>query len=117
MKGRAGDVEQIEQERDCQQSPGGSLSHPQQAGQRRPAINSQAAHADSNRRTFDHKTTGWVLVAQAREETADEERENRVAARQERCRQRAQGQSKDDQGTLSFQQVIAPSCFYPAPQF
>ena len=64
------------------------LSHTQQRSQRGPAIDAQAAHADGDRRTFDHKTSGRVLVAEAGEETADEQRDQGVAGGQERRRQR-----------------------------
>ena len=77
-----GYIEQIEQQRDCQQSPGACYSHPQERSQRGPAIDAQAAHADSNRRTFDHKTSGWILVAEAGEKIAYEQRNQWVAGGQ-----------------------------------
>jgi hypothetical protein len=107
MKSRAGHIEQIKQQRHRQQSPGGSLDHAQQGSERRPAVDAQTPHADRSGRTFDHKTPRRILVAQAREETADEQREKRVAVRQERCRQGRQGQPEDGEGKLYFQQVTA----------
>jgi hypothetical protein len=104
---RGGHVEQIKHQRHRQQSPGPSLGHAKQGGECRPAVNAEAAHADRSGRTFDHKTPRRVLVAQTREKTADQQREKRMAAPQERCRQRGQGQRKHAQRKLYFQQVIA----------
>jgi hypothetical protein len=107
MKIRGGHVKQIKQQRHRQQSPGWSLDHAKQERERHPAVDAEAAHADRSGRTFDHKTPRRVLVAHPREKTADKQREKRMAARQERCRQRGQGHSKDAKGKLYFQQVIA----------
>jgi len=107
MKGSGGNVEQIEQQRDYQQSPGVSLSQAQQGSQRGSAVDTQAAHADGNGRTLDQKTAGRVLMAEAGEETADEQRDKRMAGGHEGCRQRHQGQGEGCEGDIYFQQVIA----------
>lgn len=100
MEHRGGHVEYVEQQRDRQQSPGGNLSHPQQASQRGPEVDAQAAHADRDRRTVDYKTSRRVLVTEAGEEASDKQRDEGVARGQEGRRQRGQGQNKDGEGKL-----------------
>ena len=107
MKIRGSHVEQIKHQCHRQQSPGRSLDYVKQGSERCPAIDPETTHANRSGRTFDPKTARRVLVAQSREETADEQRDKRMATRQERCRQRGQGQRKDAQRKLYFQQVIA----------
>ena len=108
MKSRAGHVEQIKQQRHRQQSPGGSLHHAKQGSERRPAVDAQTPHADRSGRTFDHKTPRRILVAQAREETADKQREKRMAVRQERCRQRRQSQPRMAKESFTFSNLPPP---------
>ena len=87
-------------------------SQAQQRCQRGPAINAQTAHADGDRRAFDHETSGWVLVAEAGEEAADEQRGQRVAGSQERRCQRSQGQSQDGQRKPQFHDPVHITLLY-----
>ncbi len=91
------DIEQIEQQSNGQLPPRNHSPSPYENPQYRPAINTQAAHANSDGRTCDHKASGWILVAKARKEIANQQRCHRVAPGQQRRRHRGRSHCNEGQ--------------------